>query len=50
MCGPDCPPPIADAPKAYHQAEIRGSDSLGYGQCTGCGEMWPCMAYRGERQ
>jgi hypothetical protein len=36
-------------PKVYHQAEHPGSDSLGYGLCTGCGEMWPCMAYRGER-
>lgn len=30
-----------------HRPEVRGSDSEGYGRCTGCGAGWPCAAYRG---
>lgn len=32
----------------HHRPERRGSDSEGYGMCTGCGQMWPCPGYRGE--
>jgi hypothetical protein len=30
-----------------HRPERRGSDSEGYGACTGCGDLWPCAGYRG---
>lgn len=36
-------PPQED-PK--HAAEHPGSDGLGYGRCTACGEMWPCTTVR----
>lgn len=39
--------PAVPAP-TLHRPERRGSDSEGYGQCTGCGDLWPCAGYRGE--
>ena len=34
--------------EVQHKPERQGSDSEGYGACTGCGELWPCAASRPE--
>jgi hypothetical protein len=44
----DPPAPVTVTPKVFHSPELRGSDSLGYGACTTCGDLWPCAAYRRE--
>jgi hypothetical protein len=36
-------------PAIQHHPQSPGGDGLGYGPCTGCGELWPCKASRGER-
>jgi hypothetical protein len=37
---------VEEPPPIQHHPETPGSDGLGYGRCTGCGEMWPCKASR----
>ena len=33
-------------PTIEHRPQTPGGDGLGYGPCTGCGELWPCTAFR----
>lgn len=48
-CGRTLPCPDHGPPPVEHRAETPGGDGLGYGKCTGCGQLWPCMASRSER-
>jgi hypothetical protein len=41
------PTELPDEPVTEHRPEYPGGDGLGYGRCTGCGELWPCTASRG---
>lgn len=47
-------PGANEAPEPFeavqHHPQTPGGDGLGYGPCTGCGELWPCTPSRIPRE